>query len=371
MKLDVVQLTKDLVAIRSVSLRSNVAVSDFLEQKFRQGGFAVERLEYVDVNGERKFNLVAQKGEGPGGLAFFSHSDTVPGQELEWAAFDPVVEKGRLIGRGSCDMKGPLAATMVAALGCKATQLRKPVFVVVTADEEVGMFGAKQIAAESKLLAQARPLYGVVAEPTRLVPVYAHKGFGLVTVTATGRAAHSSTDLGLSANFLIAPFLADMAELAARVKNDKTYMNHEFTPPTPGLNMVVDDGGCRPNVTAAKTVCTLSFRPAPNDRSQELISAIMDRATAYGLEAKTTFFEPFYTAPDAEIVQIASRVTGDQKPRTVPYGTDAFFLQRLCELVVLGPGDIAQAHTVGEWVEVAQLEQAVEVYRTMIEAICT
>ena len=128
-------------------------------------------------------------------------------------------------------MKGPLAATMAAAAAVDSGDLEKPVLVMATADEEVGGGGAKQVVRESRFFREAGPSYAVVAEPTQLWPVYAHKGGVLVMATARGRAAHTSTDLGTSANFLIAPFLAEMAELAKDVKGDPRYRNPDFDPP--------------------------------------------------------------------------------------------------------------------------------------------
>ena len=216
--------------------------------------------------------------------------------------FDPVIQDGRLFGRGSCDMKGPMAATITAGAQINAADLKKPLYIVITADEEVSGGGARQVAEESEFFKAERPKHGVIAEPTRLTPVYAHKGGGRVFVTAKGRAAHTSTDKGVSANFLIAPFLAEMAELAQLFKTDESFMNKEFNPPTNGFNMVLDDGGCRPNVAAAKTTCTLSFRPMPNDRSDDVITMITETAEKYGLEATSHKGTPFYVSPDAEIV---------------------------------------------------------------------
>ena len=369
MQLDVGEITQKLVAINSVSRRSNAEISDVVEETLRRSDFEVERLEYTDANGERKASLVAKKGEGPDGLGFFSHSDTVP--EGEWGdAFNSVVQEGRLVGRGSCDMKGPLAATLVAGASIDANRLNRPLFIVVTADEETTGQGARQVATESRLFNSARPKYGVIAEPTCLVPVYAHKGGVRITVTAHGKAAHTSTDRGLSANFLIAPFLGEMAELAELLKTDESFMNHEFDPPTNGFNMVLDDGGCKQNVSAAKTVCTLGFRPMPDDRSDDLIAMVTEKAQKYGLQVSSGKNSPFYISPDAEIVQTGLRITGAAKPGTVPFGTDAHAFKEHLQLVILGPGNIAQAHTTGEWIDLAQLRQAVEVYQRMTQALC-
>src|SRR5438046_1918109 len=98
MTMDVVQLARDFVAVKSVSRWSNAAVSDIIEERMKVAGFEVERLEYVDDSGERKVSLVGKKGEGTGGLGFFSHSDTVPGEGWDRDPFDPTVADGHLIG---------------------------------------------------------------------------------------------------------------------------------------------------------------------------------------------------------------------------------------------------------------------------------
>jgi acetylornithine deacetylase len=362
-------LTQRLIAMPSPSQSSNHAIAAYLAELLEHLNFTVEELAYDDRD-QRKVSLVARKGAGTGGLGLFSHTDTVPGDANGWDPFIPKIEAGRLIGRGACDMKGPLAATLVAAASFPTSSLAHPVYLVLTADEEVGYGGAKQVAAESKLLADHWPAYGVVAEPTVLQPVYAHKGGTRVTVTAHGRAAHTSTDLGISANFLIAPFMAEMAKLAQRLSQDRRYQNAEFTPPTNGFNLTVSDGDTKPNVTAARTVCTVSFRPMPDDHSDEVLALVLDAARRHNLEVDWYSFGPFYADKSSPIVQAAVRATGASTPVTVPFGTEAAVFKDHLDLVILGPGDIAQAHTQGEWIDIAQLEAAVAVYRTLIAAFC-
>ena len=365
--LNVVKLTQDLVAIESESRISNAAVSDYLEQVLRQVGFVVERLVYVDQAGVEKVNLIARKGEGTGGLGFFSHSDTVPGNPDGWQPFKPTINKGRLIGRGSCDMKGPLAATIVACAGIDPADLKQPLYLVISADEEVGYQGALNIVAESQTFKAGWPTFGVIAEPTQLTPVYAHKGRARVWVTAHGHAAHTSTDQGISANFLIAPFLAEMAELATRFRRDERFLNHTFTPPTNSFNMTLNDGNCASNITAPKTICTLDFRLMPDDHHAEALALIIERAERYNLEVTSTTFNPFSIDPEAEIIRAACQASGVAKAVTVPFGTEAAVYMAHLQGVVLGPGNIDQAHTVGEWISLAELSRAVEVYQRLID----
>ena len=369
MSVDALELAQQLVAIDSVSRHSNVAASDLLHGVLEDAGFEVERVEYDDPDGERKVNLVGRRGNGSGGFGLFSHSDTVPGDSWTADPFTPRREGDRLIGLGSCDMKGPLAATIEAAAAPALDTLVRPVYVVVTADEEVSGRGALQVAARSRLY-RAGPARGVVAEPTRLTPVYAHKGGARAVVTARGRAAHSSTGKGVNATFLIAPFLAEMARLAEEIQSDESFLNHEFAPPHNCLNVTIDDGRTRPNVTAAQTVCTLAFRPMPDDRSDDLLAIIGERAERHGLHFKGVRGQAFRVAPDSRVVRLALQATGVEQAVTVGFGTDAFAFMNDLELVVLGPGNIAQAHTEGEWISVTQLRRAVEVYGAMIDAEC-
>ena len=369
MQIDAVELTQQLVAIESVSRNSNAAVSDLLQQVLEDAGFELERLEYDDPDGVRKVNLIGRRGAGSGGFGLFSHSDTVPGDNWSGDPFSPRVEGDRLVGLGSCDMKGPLAAAIAAAAAVPEERLVHPVYVVVTADEEVTGHGAVYVSERSRLY-RGGPALGVITEPTRLTPVYAHKASSRAVVTAHGRAAHSSTGKGINATLLMAPFLAEIAVLAEEVKRDESFLNHEFTPPHNCLNVTIDDGGTRPNVTAAKTVCTVGFRPMPGDRSDDLMAIIQDKAERHGLHCDAYSGKAFRVPPDSRVVEIARRATGSGRAETVGFGTDAFAFMDDVELVVLGPGDIAQAHTENEFISLAQLRRAVDVYTAMIEEIC-
>jgi len=364
------ELAKELIRIDSTSQRSNFVIIDYIQNILEMAGFAVERLIYTGENGESKANLVAKKGNGSGGFGIFCHSDTVPPGDEAWGPFDPQIQNGRLIGRGSCDMKGALAAAIVAGTNIDTAELSNPYYIVITADEETGMWGAMHVLAESNILKQSWPNNGVVPEPTSLIPIRAHKGAARIFVTAQGKAAHTSTDQGISANFLIAPFLAEMADLANFFKSDARFINDEFQPPTNGFNMVIDDGGCNPNVTPAKTICTMSLRTMPDDGRDIAIDMILQAAQKHGLESRHFVVEPFYASPDSEILQAALDITGYEAGATAPYGTEALFYQDYVNLVIFGPGDINQAHTVGEWVDIEQIRMAESYYSQLINRFC-
>lgn len=366
----VLELTQQLVATPSVSQDGNTRIMDDIERWLRAAGFeAIERLEYTNPGEPTKANLVARKGQGTGGLALLSHSDTVPGMEESWEPFNPVIKEGRLYGRGSCDMKGPLAATMIAAAQVDAAQLNAPLYIIVTADEEQGLYGAEHVVKHSRMLRDAPPQYGVVAEPTSLIPVYAHKGYARIWVRAYGKSAHTSTDKGRSSTFKMAPFLAEMAQLKALFESDPSFRNDEFTPSTNGFNMTVQDDG-KLNVTPARTECALSLRVMPHARTDECIAMITAAAHKYDLEIETDIGKAVYTDKHSPLMQAAYAATGNAHPQTVSYATDGYHFQKLMELMILGPGDIAVAHTNHESIPVEELEAAVGIYQQIIEHLC-
>jgi acetylornithine deacetylase len=367
--MNVVELTKELISIPSESRDSNRAVSDFISSVLADLGFVIEEVTYDD-EGAEKVSLVAKRGTGTGGLAFLSHSDTVPGGE-GWEPFKPSLKDGRLYGRGSCDMKGALAASVIAASTLGEDELEHPVWVIVASDEEAGLKGAQCVVADSAMFRESPPQFGIVCEATGLVPVYAHKGVVNIQVTAHGVSAHSSAGQGDSSNFKIAPFLASVVELKRLFDADQRFQNPQFDPPTNGLNMVINDGDTAPNVTAARTDCRINFRVMPDASADEVLDMITSRARTHDLDVKVRLnLDPFRGERDGKLARVACRTTGAPAAVTVPYGTEAFIYQHHLDAIVLGPGNIDQAHTIGEYIDLGQLESSVEVYRALTREFC-
>lgn len=174
-------LAQRLIAFPSVSRTSNREVTSCVEQLLVERNFEVERLDYLDDQGVPKSCVVGKKGAGTGGVAYFSHTDVVPADPwftTEHGPFEPTVKEGRLYGRGSCDMKGSIACMLAAAGDVSAEQLKRPVYIVCTADEEIGFAGARLVASQSRLYAEmvAGDAQGIIGEPTGLQVVHAHKG---------------------------------------------------------------------------------------------------------------------------------------------------------------------------------------------------
>ena len=188
---DARDILRDLVAIPSVSTQSNEAVIEYARRYFSPEAWQVELYDYNDAAGIRKVNLVAEfrcQGAAVPELAFVCHTDTVP-FDPSWAeALRPVEQEGNLYGRGSCDVKGFLACILQSIEGLRASALRTPLAVVLTADEEIGRVGMKHLAAAGAIRARR----AIVGEPTGLRPVRGGKGYGLGEIVVRGKEAHSA-----------------------------------------------------------------------------------------------------------------------------------------------------------------------------------
>ena len=373
---DALEYALSLVTVPSVSRDSNVAVSDVVERHLRTLGFQIERQEFLDPHGVPKVNIIGKRGSGSGGLAYFSHTDVVPADTWSIAAHGPfaaTVREGRLYGRGSCDMKGSLACMLAAASRVRDVELHAPLYIVCTADEEVGFHGARRVVETSTLYREmvAGQSRAVIGEPTELNVVYAHKGIYGFRVISRGKAAHSSTRDGVNANLAMIPFLLVMKRIHDETLADPDWRNDEFDPPWISWNLGINDHHCAVNITAPESVCTVYFRPMPGQDGDRLV----DRARAMAEQCHLEFqLEcrglPLSGDPHSEFVHETLRIAGRSAAQTVSYGTDGVCFTELKQILVLGPGSIQQAHTDDEWIALEQLDAGTAVYEQMVRRWC-
>jgi acetylornithine deacetylase len=369
-----------LVEFDSVSRKSNVPVTEFVQKTLETLGFETERIDFPDERGVPKACVVGRKGppagSGSPGLAYFGHTDVVPADPWnfpEHGPFTPTVKEGRLYGRGSCDMKGSVACMLAAASQTEGLALQGPVFITCTADEEVGYGGAREVASRSTFFREmvARQTPGIIGEPTRLEVVHAHKGTYGFIATSRGRAAHSSTNRGLNANLAMIPFLVEMKAIHDELEADPKWHDPAFDPPTMSWNIGINDHTGAVNITPPQSVCTVYFRPMPGQDAEGLLTRAHKEAERCGLEFRLAPGGPsLYVDPQSPYVQTVLALAGRDAARTVPYGTDGVMLGDLKNLVVLGPGDIAQAHTHDEWISLEQLDLGTSLYARMIAHFC-
>ena len=372
------QTLSELVAIDSVSVRSNVEVAGYLTSRCEALGLKVKRFPYRDDNNVEKINLVALAGADFSTtpmveLALVGHTDTVP-YDPNWNEATTLVERdGKLYARGACDTKGFIAAALTAVAEIGTRDLRCPLALVFTADEEIGLVGAKR-------LAQAKPMrarYSIVGEPTSLQPMRAGKGYCLAEVLVRGREGHSAYPaLGASAIFRAARLITRMENIAKQIEAGQ---HSDFDPPFTTLNVGLIRGGTAKNVIAGECRITLEWRPIPGQRPERLLELINEAVSDEQASDPEFVCEIHASRADAgfearsnsHLVQLLERLTG-QRAGTVAFGTEAAQMMELgAEAVVLGPGDIRVAHQTGEFVPHDQLNRCVSILAQAITAICT
>jgi acetylornithine deacetylase/succinyl-diaminopimelate desuccinylase-like protein len=360
----VMELARDLVTIDSRSFVSNRPLADRIEAAL--AGFELERLDYRDRNGVEKRALVAHRGPRAGtdgghsgSLALSGHMDTVPDTGWRSDPWSGQIADGRLFGLGSTDMKGPLAAAIVAA---KTLPADVPITLLITTDEETTKEGAREIAKRSELARVARPRAILVVEPTRLVPMRGHRAHVHFTAVATGVQAHSSTGRGRNANWDLLPFLMEMRTLHDRLRQDPDLQDKAYEPPFSDFNLVLDNHGSAVNVTVPKATATIKFRYSAGVDPGPVVDAVRAAAQRAGLAlSEAREGDPPELAANHPFVELCSRTAG-APAGVAPYGTDASELQALAPCVVMGPGDIAQAHAPEECVSIAELAAAVPIF---------
>ncbi len=373
---DAVEYACSLVGVPSVSRDSNVQVSDVAEAHLRRLGFQVERQEFLDPIGVPKVNIIGKKGPGSGGLAYFCHTDVVPADTWsipDHGPFQPTVRDGRLYGRGSCDMKGSLACMLAAANRISTGSLRAPLYIVCTADEEVGFHGAREVVASSQLYREmvAGQSRAIIGEPTELNVIYAHKGIFGFRVISRGKAAHSSTREGTNANVAMIPFLAEMKRIHDETLSDPAWNNSEFDPPWISWNIGINDHHCAVNITAPESVCTVYFRPMPGQNPDSLVERARVAARQAGLEFQLECRGlPLFGERDSAFIRETLAIAGQSVAKTVSYGTDGVCFTELKQILVMGPGSIRQAHTDDEWIALSQLDAGTAVFEQMVRRWC-
>ncbi len=371
--MDLVETLRQLVAIDSTSSRSNLPVLDWLEPRVRGLGFETRRMTWLDAAGVEKGNLVGRLGpDAPGGLALVGHTDCVP-FDADWGeALSGAVRDGKLYGRGSADTKGSIAAMLEAA--SRVRPARGTLWLLFTADEEVGCQGAKALAHEGRI----HPARAIIGEPTRLVPVRAHKGYCAVDVTLTGVEGHSAfPDVGASAIHAAVRLVTEIERIQSRLAAE--HVDPAFSPPHTTFNVGIIRGGKARNVLAGECFFTLEWRPLPGqppEKALEMVDAAsreLERSFGDRLQVARTPLrvDPAgVTSPDAEVVRFLEAESGNGST-AIPFGTELPELIHLgAEACVFGPGDIRVAHRTGEFVPLAELRQAAEIYGRAIARFC-
>ncbi|RMG33077.1 MAG: acetylornithine deacetylase [Gammaproteobacteria bacterium] len=376
---DLASMMQRLIAAPSVSSvspvwdQSNRQVIEHLADWCRDAGFHVEILPIPGK--EDKFNLIATAGSGPEGLVLSGHTDTVPFDAQRWQT-DPFVlteRDGRWYGLGTADMKGFFAVVLEAIRELDLGQLKHPLVLLATADEESSMCGARALLDLHRQLGR----HAVIGEPTGLRPVRMHKGIAMEALRVIGQSGHSSNpELGNNALEGMHRIMADL--LSWRDELQARYRNPLFEVDVPTLNLGHIHGGDNPNRICGECELHFDLRPLPGmslDGLRDELDVRLRRLaldTGLTIERKPLFdgIPAMETSAGAAIVRAVEELT-DHPAQAVAFGTEGPFLNALgMETVVLGPGNIDQAHQPDEYLALDQLEPAMAIIRGLVRRLC-
>jgi len=317
----------------------------------------------------------------PGGRAdrpvmFEAHLDTVSVEGMTIPPFEAAVQEGKVFGRGSCDTKGPMAAMLCAIRRLLDAEGGLPVEVwfLGTFGEEIGLSGARHAVAAG--LPPSASV--VVAEPTDLAVVTSHKGAYRATIVTHGLSAHSSEPArGVNA---IAAMARVIDAIQGPLGESLAARAHPVLGPAT-VSVGVIRGGSQVNVVPDRCEMEVDRRVLPGESRRDVVAGLADVLDGLG-RADPSFraeiredewFPPFEQPADAPIVRAAlaagRKILGDACCQGVQYGSDAsIYREAGIATVLLGPGSIAQAHKADEFIEIAPLLQAVDVYAELIHA---
>ncbi len=365
-----VDMLKRLVAFDTTSRNSNLELIHYIRDYLADAG--VESTLVPNAEGT-KANLFASIGpDREGGIVLSGHTDVVPVDGQPWTT-DPwdltLKDDGKLYGRGTCDMKGFVAACLANVPAFQRARLKVPMHFAFSYDEEIGCLGAHALA-ERLVGAVPRPQAVIVGEPTMMGVVNAQNAGGGIIATFTGFEAHSSmTHLGVSALPFAGAFIhwlnALQVELAGRKRTDIDTVPGHTT-----INVGVINGGTAGNILARECTLNWGYRTLPGDDPWE----VQRRAEAYIAELllpkmrakhpdanitlkRRSFVPGLLPQENEEAAKLALQWTGGNRTYAVPYGTEAgIFRGHGIPTVICGPGDIAQAHQPNEFVARSQMD---------------
>tara|TARA_Y100000994_G_scaffold210857_1_gene184938 strand:- start:43 stop:1203 length:1161 start_codon:yes stop_codon:yes gene_type:complete len=352
---------------------SNKEVIEFLANSFDSLGFSCEMIP-CSMN-SNKLNLIATYGNGPGGLVLSGHTDTVPFDDKLWT-FDPFKaseSEGRIYGLGITDMKGFFPIVLESIKPLLRETFKEPLIILATADEETSMQGARTIAEIGRPVARA----AVIGEPTGLQPVKAHKGMMMDSIRLIGKSGHSSDPtLGVNALDGMHKVIADL--MLYRDELREKYSSNLFSVPQPTLNLGCIHGGDNPNRICGECELKFDVRLTPGmnlDSVRTDIKTRLKRITEplnlnFEMNQIFTGIPAFFAEENSKLLEAAEALTG-HNGITVGFGTEGPFLRDLgMDTIVMGPGNIDQAHKPDEYMSIDMIRPTIKVLRQLVSNYC-
>ena len=357
--------------------QSNLPVIHLLADWLENIGFDVDI--HTLAGQPNKANLIATLGKkykGAEGLILSGHADTVPYDESQWQQdpFRLTERDNKFFGLGSTDMKSFFALAINTAAQFKASDLKRPLTILATADEESAMSGAQSLTKEQ--LGHAK--YAIIGEPTGLTPIRMHKGVMMESIVVTGHAGHSSNPaLGASATEGMHSVINEL--MRWRIELQGKHKNPAFEVSVPTMNIGSIHGGDNPNRICSHCETQIDIRPLPGMKIDDLrddlkrrLQTVLPESSHLSI-AYTPIFcgvPPFETPADAAFTKTVEGLTG-RTSEAVAFGTEAPYLSQLgIDTLVMGPGNINQAHQANEYIPSEQIDPYCKFLQQLITKTC-
>ena len=368
-----ISVLTDLIGYPSISSESNVDIINYLSDKIKSLGGKIDIIKTAD---NKQANIFATIGpEIDGGIVLSGHTDVVPAKELNWNSdpFKLTRKDDLLYGRGSCDMKGFIASTIVAAEILKNKNLNYPVHFSFTYDEEIGCFGARHLIKELKKY-KYKPSIVIIGEPTNMEIIEAHKGDCEYTTCFHGIEGHASNpEKGLSAIQYGSLFTNKLFEIGNELKR-RAPSDSPFNPPWTTVQVGKIEGGVAHNVIAGQCSIDWEMRPINEEDKNfvknnllkycqnKLLPEMQSKFTEAKIETETIGEIPgLIPQKDNQARVIMQDLLQSNSTGVISFGTEAGIFQEMnMDVVVCGPGSIDQAHKANEFVSISELDKCLQ-----------
>lgn len=381
------EILTQLVSFPTVSRDSNLPLIDWVAGYLTNLGITAHRMPKADD--PSKHALFCSVGPNvPGGVVLSGHTDVVPVDGQDWSS-DPwvVTERdGKLYGRGTCDMKGFDALALHALQRALKSDLKRPLQIALSFDEEIGCMGAPPLIDAMAKAGLAPAEAAIVGEPSMMACVTGHKGIECLGFHFRGAEVHSSLmHQGVSAVMEAARLIdwinQQNADSAAKPPSQIAAV---FDPPWTTQHVGRISGGTAQNITAADCEFSMEIRLVPDEAGADRLASVRAQVAKIEAEMKAVAatagidITPRESVPglapeeDGAAERLVRRLTGDNASHVVSYGTEAGHFQAAgISTVVCGPGDIAQAHQPDEFISRAQFEAGEAFLNKVVDSLCS
>ncbi len=369
----------ELVRFDTTSRDGNIPLIKFVEDYLDSWGIPHFRVDY---EAGKKTNLFATIGPDiAGGIVLSGHTDVVPVDGQKWASnpFELSERDGRLYGRGTCDMKGFIAVALALVPQFKSANLKTPIHLALSCDEEVGCKGVRPLVAHIRDHMK-KPRAVIVGEPTSMQVVNAHKSAVTFSTEVTGHEAHSSlTDQGVNAIMVAGELLGEIS----RIREDLTERgdpSHRFNPPYSTIHVGVIEGGTAKNIIPRK--CSFQWEtrllpladpaevPARFEKFASSLEPAMKKiAGDTGINNQQTNIVPGLAPEENSPAEhLALHLAGANGTHAVSYCTEAGLFQQIgIPAIICGPGSIEQAHKPDEYIDISEMQKCEVFMKRLLE----